>query len=330
LQGDHSQPAWPEISVGSTVKTTDEAPARASNLQRVLNSGAFTVTTEFNAPDTAAAEDIIEAVQPLTDICDGVNVTDNAGANVHISSLSTCALMAREGFEPVMQMTCRDRNRLAIQSDVLGAATLGVTNITCMSGDAITSGDHPDGKPVFDLDAASLLQTIRHLRDEGKFLTGRELKSPPYIYMGATANPSASFLDVEISRVAKKVHAGAQYLQTQYCFDMTALKNFITRFRDEGLDEWAHLLVGVGPLRSAKSGRWMRDHIPGVQIPDNLIERIEQADDERAEGQKIAAEFIEELKEMAAVSGVHIMAIGQPLRVAQIVEMAGIGPKYRC
>ncbi len=330
LQGDHSQPAWPEISVGSTVKTTDEAPARASNLQRVLNSGAFTVTTEFNAPDTAAAEDIIEAVQPLTDICDGVNVTDNAGANVHISSLSTCALMAREGFEPVMQMTCRDRNRLAIQSDVLGAATLGVTNITCMTGDAITSGDHPDGKPVFDLDAASLLQTIRHLRDEGKFLTGRELKSPPYIYMGATANPSASFLDVEISRVAKKVHAGAQYLQTQYCFDMTALKNFITRFRDEGLDEWAHLLVGVGPLRSAKSGRWMRDHIPGVQIPDNLIERIEQADDERAEGQKIAAEFIEELKEMAAVSGVHIMAIGQPLRVAQIVEMAGIGPKYRC
>jgi methylenetetrahydrofolate reductase (NADPH) len=329
LQADHSQPAWPEISIGSTVKTSDDVPAAASSLQRILNAGAFTVTTEFNAPDTAAAEDIIEAVQPLTGITDGVNVTDNAGANVHISSLSVCAAMAREGFEPVMQMTCRDRNRMAIQSDVLGAATLGVTNITCMTGDAITSGDHPDGKPVFDLDATSLLQTIRHLRDEGKFLTGRELKSAPYIYMGATANPSASNLDVEINRVAKKVRAGAQYLQTQYCFDQAALQSFVKRYRDEGLDEWAHLLVGVGPLRSAKSGRWMRDHIPGIHIPDDVLDRIGQAEDELAEGQKFAADFIEELKEMPAISGVHIMAIGQPRRVAQIIEKAQIGPKFR-
>lgn len=327
LHDDHKQPAWPGTGQAAL---DDAAKAPLSGLHKILRSGEFAVTAEFNAPDWPAAAAILAGARPLAGLCDAVNVTDNAGANVHIAPISVCAILAANGFEAAMQVTCRDRNRLAIQADVVGASALGIRNIVCMTGDAITSGDHADAKPVFDLDASSLLQCVRHLRDEGRYLTGRELAEPPIFLLGATANPNAHSIGIEIKKTAKKIRAGAQFLQTQFCFDLDTLNEFLGQYEAEGLAERAKLLIGVGPLNSAKSGRWMIGNIPGIRIPEAVLGRMRAAPGQAAEGIKIAVEFIERLKDLksAAVAGVHVMAIGHPEKVARIVEEARIGPKF--
>jgi methylenetetrahydrofolate reductase (NADPH) len=255
---------------------------------------------------------------------DAINATDGSGANCHMSSLAVCALLTRVGYSPIIQISCRDRNRIAIQGDVLGAAALGVSSILCLSGDDVSVGDHPEARPVFDLDSVSLLSTIRTLRDESKFLSGRSLEQPPRLFLGASINPFAPPHDSRVRQFAKKVEAGAQFAQSQYCFDIALARDFMARARDLGLTERCFTLMGVGLLASAKTALWLRSSIPGVHIPDEIIRRLEQAENPKAEGRAIAVEMMQQLAEIQGISGVHIMAYKQEEWVGEIVALSGV------
>lgn len=300
-----------------------------SRLERVLTSGRFAVTAELNPPDSADPSAVYERALVLAEVCDGINATDASGANVHMSSVGICALLTRAGYEPIMQVSCRDRNRIAIQGDLLGAAAMGVRNVLCLSGDGVQTGDQPEAKPVFDLDSISLLRTARTLRDEGHFLSGRKLDSKPRFFLGGAANPFVPPYDYRPQRLAKKVAAGADFIQTQYCFDIPRLKKFMSAVCDAGLNEQVYILVGVGPLRSAKAAEWMRKYVPGVVIPDEIIERLKGAGKgmQQAEGKKICVEIIKQVQEINGVCGVHVMAYRQEELVAEIIEEAGLLPR---
>lgn len=300
-----------------------------SRLERVLTSGRFAVTAELNPPDSADPSAVYERALVLAEVCDGINATDASGANVHMSSVGICALLTRAGYEPIMQVSCRDRNRIAIQGDLLGAAAMGVRNVLCLSGDGVQTGDQPEAKPVFDLDSISLLRTARTLRDEGHFLSGRKLDSKPRFFLGGAANPFVPPYEYRPQRLAKKVAAGADFIQTQYCFDIPRLKKFMSAVCDAGLNEQVYILVGVGPLRSAKAAEWMRKYVPGVVIPDEIIERLKGAGKgmQQAEGKKICVEIIKQVQEINGVCGVHVMAYRQEELVAEIIEEAGLLPR---
>ncbi|MBI5292605.1 MAG: methylenetetrahydrofolate reductase [Chloroflexi bacterium] len=300
-----------------------------SRLERVLRSGRFAVTAELNPPDSADPQAVYDRALVLASVCDGINATDASGANVHMSSVGVCALLTRAGYEPILQVSCRDKNRIAIQGDLLGAAAMGVRNVLCLTGDGVQTGDQPEAKPVFDLDSISLLQTARTLRDGGRFLSGRKLDSPPKLFLGAAENPFAPPHDFRPLRLGKKVQAGADFIQTQYCFDIPRLQEFMRRVRDLGLHEKVFILVGVGPLRSAKMADWMRNHVPGVVIPDAIIDRLKgtPASRQQAEGKKLCVEIIQQVREIAGVSGVHVMAYRQEELVAEIIEEAGLLPR---
>jgi methylenetetrahydrofolate reductase (NADPH) len=256
---------------------------------------------------------------------DAINATDGSGAHCHMSSVAVCALLTRVGYAPVMQISCRDRNRIAIQGDILGGAAMGVCNMLCLSGDGVQAGDHPQAKPVFDLDAVTLLETARTLRDEKHFLSGRKLSSAPRVFLGAAANPFGPPLEFRAQRAAKKVAAGAQFLQTQYCFDLPVLRDFVARLTDLGALERAFLLVGVGPLRSASVARWMRANVPGVHIPDAIIDRLAAAGaNAEREGVAICVEIIQQLREVRGVAGVHVMAYKLERLVPEIIERSGV------
>ena len=300
-----------------------------SRLERVLASGRFAVTAELNPPDSADPSAVYDRALVLAEVCDGINATDASGANVHMSSVGICALLTRAGYEPIMQVSCRDRNRIAIQGDLLGAAAMGVRNVLCLSGDGVQTGDQPGAKPVFDLDSISLLRTARTLRDEGHFLSGRKLDVKPRLFLGAAANPFVPPYDYRPQRLAKKVAAGADFIQTQYCYDVPRLKKFMAAVCQEGLNDQVHILVGVGPLRSAKAAEWMRTFVPGVVIPDSIIARLKGAGKgkQQAEGKKICVEIIQQVREIAGVCGVHVMAFRQEELVAEIIEEAGLLPR---
>ncbi len=302
-----------------------------SRLERVLRSGRFAVTAELNPPDSADPQAVYDRALVLSTVCDAINATDASGAHVHMSSVAVCALLTRAGYEPVMQVSCRDRNRIAIQGDLLGASALGVHNVLCLTGDGVQVGDQPDAKPVFDLDSISLLQTARILRDREEFLSGRKLESPPKLFLGAAANPFVPPLDFRPFRLAKKVEAGADFIQTQYCFDLPCLETFMAAVRDQGLAERVFILVGVGPLRSAKAAEFMRSKIPGIVIPDEVIRRLRgvPADKQKAEGRRLCIEMIQQVREIPGVSGVHVMAYRQEELVAEIIEDAGLLPGAR-
>jgi 5,10-methylenetetrahydrofolate reductase len=293
-------------------------------LERVLRSGRFAVTSELNPPDSADPRDVYDRAVVLAEVCDAINAVDASGAHVHMSSVGICALLTRAGYAVVQQISCRDKNRIAIQGDVLGAAAMGVANILCLTGDGVQCGDHPEAKPVFDMDSTSLLQTIRTMRDGKQFLSGRKITSPPQVFMGAAENPFAPPYDFRPIRLAKKIAAGAQFCQTQYCFDMPMLQSFMTKVRDMGLDEKCFILVGVGPLASARTAKWMRANVAGVHIPDHVIARLEGAKDQKAEGKKICVELIQQIREMKGVSGVHVMAYRQEEYVSEIVHESGV------
>jgi len=292
--------------------------------ERVLRSRRFAVTAELNPPDSADPEDTYRAALVLSEVCDAINATDASGANCHMSSMGICALLTRAGYSPVLQISCRDRNRIAIQGDVLGAAAMGVDNILCLTGDGVQTGDQPAAKPVFDLDSISLLQTIRILRDESRFLSGREISVPPRVFIGAAANPFAPPYEWRPLRLAKKIEAGAQFVQTQYCFDIPMLDRFMQQVRDLGLHERCFILVGVGPLASARAARWIRANVPGVHIPDSVIARLEGAADQRLEGKKICIELIQQIHEIEGVKGVHVMAFRQEGTVSEIIRASGV------
>jgi methylenetetrahydrofolate reductase (NADPH) len=298
-------------------------------LERVLRSGRFAVTAELNPPDSADPQAVYDRALVLAEVCDAINATDASGANVHMSSVGMCALLTRAGYEPIMQVSCRDRNRIAIQGDLLGAAAMGVRNVLCLTGDGVQTGDQPGAKPVFDLDSISLLRTTRTLRDDGHFLSGRQLEVKPRFFLGGASNPFVLPYDYRPLRLAKKIEAGADFIQTQYCFDVPRLLEFMGAVRDLGWHEQGFILVGVGPLRSAKAALWMRNNVPGVIIPDEIIARLKGAPtgQQKAEGKKICVEIIQQVREIEGVSGVHLMAYRQEELVAEIIEEAGLLPR---
>ncbi len=296
----------------------------AGRLERVLKAGHFAVTAELAPPDAANPEEVYARARVFDGYVDGLNATDGSGANCHMSSVAMCALLSRMGYETVMQISCRDRNRIAIQGDVLGGAALGINNMLCLTGDGVQVGDHPEAKPVFDLDSLSLLETVSRLRDKQEFASGRKLTDPPRVFLGAAENPFVPPHDFRPHRLAKKIAAGAQFIQTQYCFDLPRFRTFMARSRDLGLLEKCFILPGVGPLASAKTANWMRTHVPGIHIPDAIIKRLEGAKDQKAEGRNICIELIQQLQEIEGVSGVHIMAHRQESSVPNIIERSGV------
>jgi 5,10-methylenetetrahydrofolate reductase len=304
----------------------DPLPGHSSRgrLERVLRRGEFAVTAELNPPDSADPEEVYDRVAPFDGWVDAINAVDASGANCHMSSVGICALLTRMGYAPVLQVACRDRNRIAIQGDLLGAAAMGVANILCLTGDGVQAGDQPGALPVFDLDSISLLETARSMRDEARFLSGRKITSPPHIFLGAAANPFAPPYPFRALRLAKKVHAGAQFAQTQYCFDLPMFEDFMRQVRDLGLHEKCFILVGVGPLASARAARWIRSNVPGIHIPDTIIARLEGAENQKREGKQICIEIMQQCREIEGVAGAHVMAYRQEELVAEIVHESGV------
>lgn len=299
------------------------------HLEAVLRSGAFAVTAELAPPDSADPEDVFRGAELLAPVCDAFNATDGPGAHCHMSSVAMCALLTRAGYEPVLQVSCRDRNRIAIQGDVLGAAALGVRNVLCLTGDDVTAGDQPEAKPVFDLDSVQLLRTIGIMRDRGTFLSGRPLSEPPQLFLGAVCNPFVPPYDWRPLRLAKKIEAGAEFVQSQYCFDVPRLRAFMERVRELGLHERVYYLVGVGPLRSVAAAEYLRTKVPGVNVPDAVVARLRKTPPERQreEGKRICVEIVQQVREIEGVAGVHVMAFRQQELIPEIVEEAGLLPR---
>ncbi len=293
-------------------------------LERILRDGQFVVTSELAPPDSADPNEVYQRAALFDGYVDAINATDGSGAHCHMGSLAVCALLTRLGYSLIQQISCRDKNRIAIQGDILGGAAMGVANMLCLSGDGVQTGDHPEAKPVFDLDCMSLLEIATMMRDQSTFQSGRKLDSPPHVFLGAAANPFVAPFDYRPQRLAKKAAAGAQFIQTQYCFDVARLKTYMQIAGDLGLHEKLFMLIGVGPLASARTAQWMRKNVPGVHIPDAIIKRLEGADDQKAEGISLCVELIQEVQEIEGVNGVHIMAYKQEHKVPEIVRRSGI------
>ena len=298
-----------------------------TNLEKVLENGRFAVTAEAGPPKGTSAAVIQRKGDLLRHCCDAVNVTDNQTAIVRISSLAGCTLLRQQGIDPVMQIVCRDRNRIAIQSDVLGAVALGIGNILCLSGDHQKFGNHPEAKGVFDIDSTQLIQTLKNMRDEKKFLCGEEVSGEVPLFIGAAANPFADPFEFRVTRLAKKIKAGADFIQTQAVYDVPKFARWMEMVTDQGLDKKVHILAGVIPIRSAGMARYMRDYVSGVSIPDEIVTRMEEAKSAKEEGARIVLEIIEQLKEIPGVHGIHIMAIAWEDIVPEIVERAGLLPR---
>ena len=292
-------------------------------LEAVLRRGHFAITAETSPPDAADPAPVLERAGGLKGVADAVNVTDGAGAQAHMSALACAAILAREGIEPVLQFTARDRNRLALQGDLVGAGALGIHTILCLYGDDPKGGDQPDTAPVFDLDTVGILSTARGLR-EGAFPSGREVSPPPALFIGAADAPRPIEDDWKPDGVLAKIDAGADFFQTQYCFDMDVLRRYMARLVDAGITERAFFLIGIGPIASARSARWMIENLFGVHIPEPLVERLEGAEDQRAEGRRICAELLCELREIEGVAGAHLMAPRQERSIAQVIGESGV------
>jgi methylenetetrahydrofolate reductase (NADPH) len=292
--------------------------------ERVLRAGAFAVTTELAPPDSADPEDVMRRARVFDGFVDAINATDGSSANCHMSSMAVCALLTRIGYAPIMQISCRDKNRIVIQGDILGGAAMGVCNMLCLTGDGVQAGDHPQAKPVFDLDSVALLRIGTAMRDEHRFDSGRRITYAPRVFFGAAENPFAEPRDWRPQRLAKKVAAGAQFFQTQYCFDIEALRLFLRRVEDLGVLDRVFILPGVGTLPSAKTADWMRRNVPGVHIPDAIVRRLAGASEPKREGIAIAVELIQRLREIRGVAGVHIMAFKMEEYVPEIVARSGV------
>ena len=298
-----------------------------TNLEKVLEGGMFAVTAEAGPPKGTSAAVVRRKGELLRHCCDAVNITDNQTAIVRMCSLAGCALLKQLGVDPVMQIVCRDRNRIAIQSDVLGAVALGVGNILCLSGDHQQFGNHPSAKNVFGIDSMQLIQTLKNMRDEKKFLCGEDISGEVPLFIGAAANPYADPFEFRVARLTKKVKAGADFIQTQAVYDVAKFAKWMEMVTDQGLDKQVHILAGVIPIRSAGMARYMRDYVSGVSVPDEIVTRMEEAASAKEEGARIVLEIIEQLKEITGVHGIHIMAIGWEDIVAEIVEKAGLLPR---
>jgi methylenetetrahydrofolate reductase (NADPH) len=294
--------------------------------ESALRSGKFVVTAEVTPPDSANPQDVVDAAKTLGRVADALNVTDGSGANCHISSVAACTILSQAGYEVIFQLSCRDRNRIAMQSDLLGASALGLHNVLCLTGDDVTIGDHPQAKRVFDLDSMQLIQTAKILRDDGIFLSGRKLLAKPKLFLGGADNPFVEPIEFRPLRLAKKIQAGAEFFQTQYCFDVERLKSHMQKVRDLGLHEKCFMLIGVGPLRSEKTAEFLRTRVPGVSIPDAIVERMRKtlSQNKREEGKKICIEIIQQVMEIKGIAGIHMMAYKQAEAGAEILEEVGL------
>jgi methylenetetrahydrofolate reductase (NADPH) len=300
-----------------------------SRLKAVLEKGGFAVTAECGPPKGAEPEAVLRKGDLLKGKVDAVNVTDNQTAIVRMSSLAACTLLKSAGLDPVLQVVVRDRNRIALQSDILGASALGIRNVLCLSGDHQSFGNQPQAMGVFDLDSIQFLQTVKSMRDQGVILGGEKLSRGPELFIGAAANPFADPFAFRVVRLAKKAAAGAQFVQTQCIYNLGRFEEWMKMVRDRALHEKVFILGGVTPLKSARMAKIMRDKVAGMDVPDEVIERMEKAPSgkQREEGIRICVETIERLKEIPGVRGVHIMAIEWEEAVGEIVEKAGLLPR---
>jgi len=300
-----------------------------SNLARTLAAGHFAVTAECGPPQGADPEPIKKNGMLLKGVVDAVNVTDNQTAVVRLSSLASAVILKEMGIEPVLQMVTRDRNRIALQSDLLGASALGIKNVLCLTGDHQSFGNQKDARGVFDLDSIQLVHAARTMRDDGLLVDGSELKSSPTLFLGAAANPFADPLGFRVIRLAKKISAGVDFIQTQCIYNTSRFEEWLNEARDEGLTEQVSILGGVTPLKSARMASYMKKNVAGMDVPDDVITRIKGVESKKqaAEGIKMAVETIQWLKSLKGVAGVHLMAIGWEAKVPEIVEAAGLSPR---
>jgi methylenetetrahydrofolate reductase (NADPH) len=298
-----------------------------SNLEKILSSGGFAVTAEIGPPKGADGEHMKEWARKLKGKADAFNVTDNQTAVVRLSSMAGSVLLLQEGVEPVMQMVCRDRNRIAMQSDALGASALGIKNLLCLTGDHQSLGSQPMAKNVFDVDSIQELLMFKTMRDEKKVMGADALTKAPALFLGAAENPFANPYEFRVRRLAKKVLAGADFIQTQVIYDMDRFEKFMEDVRSHKLDDKVHIMGGVTPLKSAKVAKYMKTKVAGIMMPDSVISRMEKAPDPKAEGIKICIETINHLRTIKGVHGVHVMAIAWEEKVPEIVEGAGLMPR---
>ena len=300
-----------------------------SRLKEVLKQGGFAVTAECGPPRGADPEAVINKAVLLKGKVDAVNVTDNQTAIVRMSSLAACTLLKSEGLDPVLQVVVRDRNRIALQSDILGASALGIGNVLCLSGDHQSFGNQPDALGVFDLDSIQFLQVVKTMRDEGVILSGDPLTKAPELFIGAAANPFGDPLSFRVVRLAKKIAAGADFIQTQCIYNLERFEKWMEMAMDRGLPDRAYILGGVTPLKSAGMAKYMKNRVAGMDVPEPVIKRMESVPSKKQgeEGIKICVETIERLKAMHGVHGVHIMAIEWEEKVEEIVERAGLLPR---
>jgi methylenetetrahydrofolate reductase (NADPH) len=300
-----------------------------SRLKSVLEKGAFAVTAECGPPKGADPGVVLKKAEMLRGKVDALNVTDNQTAIVRMSSLAACSLLKTAGLDPVLQMVVRDRNRIALQSDILGASALGIRNVLCLSGDHQIFGNQPQAMGVFDLDSIQFVQTVKAMRDEGIILGGESLASPPNLFIGAAANPFADPLEFRVVRLAKKIEAGAGFIQTQCIYNLDRFETWLTMATDRGLTDKTFILGGVTPLKSPGMAKYMKNRVSGMDVPDDIIKRMEGVpkDKQREEGIRICVETILRLKEMPGVKGVHVMAIEWEDAVGEIVEKAGLLPR---
>jgi len=293
-----------------------------SALHKKLHEGGFVFTAETTPPDASSKEVLLEKIKPLKDVADAVNVTDSPGAKVHMSALAAAIILAQNNIDPILQLTVRDRNRLALQGDLVGASALGVHNVLCLSGDDPKGGDQPETKAVFDINSLTLVATAEMMRTEKKFPSGRVINPAPKLFIGGAEVPSKGIPDIK--KITNKINTGVNFFQTQYVFETTKLKDYMKVLEDSGILEKTYFLIGLGPFASAKSAKWMNDNLFGVDVPDEIVKRLEEAKDAKNESKKICLELIEAFKEIKGVNGVHLMGHKKEEVIAEIIKESKI------
>ncbi|MBW2060343.1 MAG: methylenetetrahydrofolate reductase [Deltaproteobacteria bacterium] len=303
--------------------------ATNSKLEQILAAGHLAVTSECGPPRGSDGEVITKKANMIKDHVDAINITDNQTSVTRLCSLAACIRLKQMGLEPVLQMVTRDKNRIALQSDILGAASFDIRNILCLTGDHQSFGDCPQGQNVFDLDSIQLIQTVRLMRDESKFLGGDDIEQPPRMFVGAAANPFADPFEIRVPRLAKKIAAGVEFIQTQCIYNLEKFETYMKMARDRGLLEKVFILAGVTPLKSAGMARYMKNRVPGMDVPDEVVKRMSDTPkkDQSKEGVKICVESMQRLKEIEGVRGFHVMAIEWEEMVPEIVEAVGLYPR---
>ncbi len=309
--------------------TTDAPPTAGSELERDLRSGRFAVTAELSPPVATDPVEFLDAAQALRGLATAVNVTDGASAKAHLSALVAAHLLVARGIEPVLQLTCRDRNRIALQGDLLGAVALGIRNVLVLRGDDPSAGDQPDTKPVFDLEAAALLAMAHRMRSEQRLPSGTAIKGPVRLLLGAADTPIDPPAGWRAERLAAKADAGAAFIQTQFCMDVAVVRRYAARLLELGLAQQLPILIGVAPIPSARSARWMKEKLFGTLIADDIVERLERAPDPKREGKKICIELMQELAETPGIAGAHVMAPQNHAAIAEVVAASGVKGKQR-